>query len=366
MADKKNKGQDIAGMRAILQQVAASNKNKEEQVPSKGPDNKEWEKDRSSVPKVKTTGTEDHSSLPVLRTTPPEPDREKTQTLIPPKPIELSDKQQVLFTWLKHNPDVITQYDEISEITGIKRETIRKALSRFVKLGWVEKYRANRSEVQGVRIISNVSVMKEWEAGLVNGTGKLSPLRLDNRKTLSYSQSSEIQALYDRLLDLTDEDIKDQFPYLHEIQFGLSEIKRLVDHWRKFDIEAKGIFQSLKYADWAVEHGATDKEGKKIGAGYVFNALKRNGGYDRPKDYESPAEKAAREEQELLNCKEEEKIAQEELEFNKWLESLTDKEKEEIENRHESSPFKMPITAFFKQVWKEKTGKDSSNEAVEN
>jgi DNA-binding Lrp family transcriptional regulator len=356
MTDKKNKGQDIAGMRAILQQVAASNKNKNKDIPAQETDNREWEKDRSSTPEVNTTGNKDHSYLPLLRTTPQEPKREKTQTLIPPKQIELTEKQRILFNWLKYNPDVITQYDEISEITGIKRETIRKALSRFVKLGWVEKYRANRSEVQGIRIICNVSGMEEWERGLVNTSGKNSPLRLDNRKTLSYSQSSEIQSLYNRLLDLTEEDIKEQFPFLHEIQFGISEIKRLVDHWRKFDIEAKGIFQSLKYADWAVEHGATDKEGKRIGAGYVFNALKRNGGYDRPKDYESPAEKAAREEQELLKLKEEERLNQEEHEFNKWLESLSDEEKSEIDEQHENSRFKVPIITFYKQVWKQRIG----------
>lgn len=330
--------EDLAGLGSILKNIssresASRTRDKIVAINTRAQSNRQdqWEKDQSSRPVVMDIGQEhqsnDQSLLPPRVTTPHGQSSADSKIVLPVSLRALTDKEMALFEWLKEHPDVITQYDELVKITGVKRETLRKTIARFKKYGWVTTERANRSAIQGIRIISTLPEGEDWEQGVVIRSGSGDPLDYRDRKTLSLSmQGNKADNVYSDLLNLADEDLIEQFPHLGESGFGTSEIKRLVDHWKKFQIIPTGFFQSLRHADWAFEHKLKDAKGNPIGVGYVYNALKRHGAYDRPIGYMSLVEKVAKqtdEEQAILEqIVNKEKTETAEQEFQVWLSSI--------------------------------------------
>ncbi len=235
---------------------------------------------------------------------------------------------------------------------------LRKIIGVFKKYGWIKTERANKSAVQGIHILSNLPEGEEWERGLVIRTGKDIPLDYRDRKILSYSEEKKsTDSVLGNLSQLVDEDIAEQYPHLYAGGFGESEIRRLIDHWKKFDIKPANFFQSLNHADWAFEHNLKDSKGNPIGVGYVFNALKRHGAYDRPIGYTSLVEKIAKhtETEKALSEKiaNQEKAEDNEREFQVWLESIEGQVEETVKDVIRKYPFMegMSQTKLLRTSW---------------
>ncbi|SHJ63142.1 hypothetical protein SAMN02745165_02817 [Malonomonas rubra DSM 5091] len=357
MSDKVSNGtsEDLAGLGSILKNISSrpsASKTREKIIAinsrAQKSSKKQWENDLSSGPVVMGTGHEDRSkdqsTLPVHITTPTYQSSPGASVMLPGSFKALTSNQKAVFEWLKQHPDVITQYEEIANNTGVKRETVRKIIGVFKKYDWITTERANKAAVQGIHIISNLPEGEQWEKGLVIRTGKDIPLDYRDRKTLSYSdEQTKTKTSYESLRQLTDEDIAEQYPHLFAGGFGMSEIRRLIDHWKKFDTQPINFYQSLNHADWAFEHKLKDAKGEPIGVGYVFNALKRHGAYDRPIGYKSLVEKIAqqtKEEKALLEqIADQDKAETADNEFQEWLTSLAGQVDETVKDVIRKYPF---------------------------
>lgn len=357
MSDKVSNGtsEDLAGLGSILKNISSrpsASKTREKIIAinsrAEKSSKKQWENDLSSGPLVTDTGYQEQSNhqsaLPVHVTTPAYQSSPGASVMLPGSFKALTSNQKAVFEWLKQHPDVITQYEEIANNTGVKRETVRKIIGVFKKYEWIKTERANKAAVQGIHIISTLPEGEQWEKGLVIRTGNSSPLDYRDRKTLSYAEEKKTpETVYENLRELTDQDIAEQYPHLSAGGFGVSEIRRLIDHWKKFDIVPKNFFQSLNHADWAFEHKLKDAKGELIGVGYVFNALRRHGAYDRPVGYKSLVEMVAQQTQEekalLEKIADQENAETAEQEFKQWLTTLGDNVDETVKEVIRKYPF---------------------------
>ncbi len=357
MSDKVSNGssEDLAGLGSILRNISSrssASKTRDKIVAinsrAKKSNEMQWENDQSQKPLVMDTGkkeqAKDLSTLPVLFTTPVSQSTVSVSVFLPESFKALTSNQKAVFEWLKQQPDVITQYEELSNNTGVKRETVRKIIGVFKKYGWIKTVRANKAAVQGIHIISNLPKGEEWEGGLVIRTGVASPLDNRNRKILSYvEEKKDAETTYDKLKQLTDEDLAEQYPHLNAGGFGVSEIRRLIEHWKKFDLKPVNFYQSLTHADWAFEHNLKDAKGNPIGVGYVFNALKRHGAYDRPVGYKSLVEKIAQQSEEekafFEQIASQEKSEEAGRDFQEWLVSIAGQVEEVVKNIISKYPF---------------------------
>jgi len=357
MSDKVSNGssEDLAGLGNILRNISSrssASKTRDKIIAinsrAKKSNDTQWENDQSQRPLVTDTGnreqSKDLSTLPVLFTTPSSQSSVSASVFLPESFKALTSNQKAVFEWLRQQPDVITQYEELSNNTGVKRETVRKIIGVFKKYGWIKTVRANKAAVQGIHIISTLPEGEEWEGGLVIRTGGTSPLDNRNRKTLSYvEEKKDAETTYDKLRQLTDEDLAEQYPHLSAGGFGVSEIRRLIEHWKKFDLRPVNFYQSLTHADWAFEHNLKDAKGNPIGVGYVFNALKRHGAYDRPIGYKSLVEKIAQQSEEekafFEQIAAQEKSEEAGRDFQEWLVSIAGQVEEVVKNIISKYPF---------------------------
>jgi len=300
--------------------------------------------------------------------TPKDEGPENFKKLINNFPItRFTKNQQIVYGFLLNNPQIITSYNYLEKTLNIPVQTLRHILRKFEKLELISKSKyCGPDNIQGLKIqlLKNIEHINRTHhmntpPEQFNRTVQNPSIKID-RENISLSKKkegggAEIEIAKKKLLDLTDQDIKFFWPHLYDAGFSTSQIKQVIECLDKKNKQPNFVFQSLDAAEYALENGLMlDKHGQKVQNpnSYLFRCLAKDGTYTPPNGYVSPerqAEQTAREEAErIIEEKRKKQEAGKEAAFLEWLDSLSDKDKQEI---CKNSPSKKVSRQYLKSHW---------------
>jgi len=272
-------------------------------------------------------------------------------------PLLKTKNQKNLFNYLSRTGSIITTIGNIAKETGVPARTVQRILTLFEDVGYISKEKYVAGDIQGIKII----VLDRMRNDVTNCRDRLTPL--DGNVNWQGQNASKIDRIEKRsiylndpeeqkLLDLTEDDLKFFFPNLSATGFGTSQIKQIVQTLKKIGRDCKKIIRSLEHAEWELANNCMlDKNGEPVKdpCSYVFLSLAREGYYRRPNGYISPEEQAIKDEQEEMERKLKALKQKEEIEFQVWKESLS---KEELEKILKNK--KGPKEQWLRYIWKQK------------
>jgi len=277
-------------------------------------------------------------------------------------PLLKTKNQKNLFNYLSRTGSVITTIGNIAKETGIPARTVQRILTLFEDVGYISKEKYVAGDIQGIKIIvldrmrndvTNCRDQLTPPDGNVNWQGQnASKIDRIEEKSIYLKEKDSNDPEEQKLLDLTEDDLKFFFPNLSATGFGTSQIKQIVQTLKKIGRDCKKIIRSLEHAEWELANNCMlDKNGEPVKdpCSYVFLSLAREGYYRRPKGYISPEEQAIKDEQEEMERKLKALKQKEEIEFQVWKESLS---KEELEKILKNK--KGPKEQWLRYIWKQK------------
>ncbi len=258
---------------------------------------------------------------------------------------QLTDKQKTVLHFLVLKRPQIIRYIDIAKLTGISEGSVRTIISRFKKLNILESRFARMGNCQGMKITLNEDVVRSLpffkqttpvtnpeHDPVTNPDGDKRTLEQPLEHSKKDRKNTSLSIL-EKLQKLTDDDIRFFYPSLHQAGFGVSQIHQVIDRLEKIDRPLDKIFQSLDHAEWELENDAMlDKNGNRVQdpCSYVFNSLARTGYYRRPKGYESPDERALKDQEEEARALQEAQRKKEMAAFEAWRGSLSQEEMDTI------------------------------------
>ena len=293
-------------------------------------------------------------------------DSQKPQNLLSEEPITIkSNSHKKLYEFLKHNPDIVTNYENLQELTGIPKGTLRNALRSLQHKGLISKenYRENNHKRQGLRIVTkhpNLTPQANTPTGQTTWTdpkpSKIDRFYLSNSERGGSGEGGEIEPAKDpmktQLLSLSNSDIEYHWPALAQVGFGNHQVRQIVEELEKIGRSMEYVLRSFDHIEYWLNYGdGKDGQGEPVAhkLNYIFKSLAKTGYFSHPAGYMSPeelAEKEARIEAERIR-KEREK--REEEEFKEWKQSLSEKEYKEL-----LKDKKGPEDQWLKYKWRER------------
>ena len=260
-----------------------------------------------------------------------------------------SSLQINILSILKERHEVISYWQIASLIQGVFDQqttegSVRGALTRLYRQGFLVRQRANRAHLKGNRYAFNTdpcrhikpcsqlmqSGMKSAEQSTAQSGQIAAPSILeekDRKNTLSISSQEEDRA---RLEALSETDIEFHWPKLAASGFGTHQIRQIIERLEQKNLLLSNVLQGLDHAEWVLERGQMqDKDGQAVQhpTNWVFQILAKQGYYPRPVGYVSPQEQAeldAAEERKRLVAAQEERLK---AECDAWIAGLSPDER---------------------------------------
>lgn len=160
--------------------------------------------------------------------------------------------------------------------------------------------------------------------------------------------------LAERLLSLDDDQVKFYWPHLAGADFGVDQLRRIIESLETLGKPLDQLIEGLDRADFEFRQrqgSLLDGQGQTIRQpmGYVFNSLARTGRYRRPEGYVSPEEQAeldkAEDARRIIAARKERL----ELEFQAWVSGLTAAERADIKRKYPPSPEDQVLKAEWRK-----------------
>ncbi|MFA7454874.1 MAG: hypothetical protein WCZ10_10475 [Desulfobulbaceae bacterium] len=255
-----------------------------------------------------------------------------------------------LLRYLLEKGNQITSYSRINNDLGISLGTLRLALDCFENKGILCRETIRLASLQGMKI--SILLSSEKKQAIIADLMTDPTSRPTEQTSLIDRSRSEDLSIRERLLKMSQQDLKAQFPHLVKAGFGTSSLRQVLESLERADRSQDLVHRSLEYAEWELEHGKmTDKEGRPVArpAQWVFQSLARAGAYRRPEGYVDPIEKALQEEERRLQ----QLKAKEEEVFQLWRKSLSEDQMSRWDKeRKTEAEFPMPMEVFLREKWK--------------
>jgi hypothetical protein len=256
-----------------------------------------------------------------------------------------SNSHKQLYDFLTHNPDIVTNYENLQALNGIPKGTIRNALRSFQHKGLIHKenYRENNHKRQGLRIITK---HPNWTPQVKTPTGqatwtdqkhsKIDRIYLSSERGGSAEGGETEQAgdpIKHQLLSLSNSDIEYHWPKLAQVGFGSHQVQQIVNELEKTGRSTEYVLRSFDHIEYWLNHGdGRDGQGEPVASklNYIFKSLAKTGYFSQPSGYISPeelAEEERKKELERIKNKRHERML---LEFEEWKKSLSEEEKDDL------------------------------------
>ncbi|MCP3176943.1 hypothetical protein MJO47_07480 [Desulfuromonas sp. KJ2020] len=260
---------------------------------------------------------------------------------------------------------LFTSSSEIAEELDISQSMVKKTFYKLQEAGIIlagaQSYdRKKRMHGQKIIFCGPLDEEKERTVSPYSDTPQgqpLSPSKIE--RSLKDKNLSILETMAEKILSWTDEQMQQWYPLLARAGFRSAQIQQIVENLQARLKPLDLIPVSLEYAEWELAHGKmVDKEGRAVEdpASFVFSSLSLRGCYRRPKGYKDELEEA-------LDAEKNRQAKREKLEeeaFQNWLDSLSDKDKEEYERERTGKAFPEPASIFLRAKWKEVAGKYGS------
>ena len=283
----------------------------------------------------------------------------------------LTNLQRKVLQHLLDTRPYITTFGHIGQATKMPEATARTVLRRLAALDFITFSRARDGQIQGVSVKFNDGLCKQF----LQGHSLSHTLNQPADHSLSQSISQPLSQLAtrpdlsldreikknlsirceqaERLITLTEDQVRFYWPNLAKVGFGADQIRQAVE-----SVEALGKpldkFQTgLDHVEWELgQNGGKlfGKDGEEIRKpdGYVFNALARTGYYRRPDGYVSPETQALLDEEQEALAQKAVREKTEATQFEVWKDGLSSEEKARfLEGR------KGPEEQWLKNKWRQ-------------
>ncbi len=224
--------------------------------------------------------------------------------------------------------------------------TVRRIIDTFAGEGILrtEKVRIGRRNFVQFTVLKNITYFCPDPFSLAKKAKKIDPNRLSPFYKINKSSIENLSIYYaETALDAKqpnpseDDDIDwDLYPHLTEIGFGPTQLRQIVKHWQKLELDINaGLPHALERADW----WAKPEHRKENALGYVFAMLK-NGMPSPPPGFKSRQEiiaEALHEQAEKIR-----KLKEQHFEdsFTVWWHELPPDEKQKIDAQNRTGAWK--------------------------
>jgi len=207
-----------------------------------------------------------------------------------------------------------------------------KALSGLLtpgnRMGWLTK----PTELTEMTELTETTWSKK--SALTEPTEPTEPTTLEDKKIKNSNLSKGAET--ERLLQLSDEQVKFHYPHLGKIGFGVDQLRKIISNLERISKSPEKLQVALDHAnhEWgnAQQLPLTDASGNPIRKplDYVFSTLAKTGYYRRPEGYVSPEEQAELDQEAELRALVNVRERVEQAKFDAWVASLADEEREKI------------------------------------
>lgn len=253
----------------------------------------------------------------------------------------LVDSHARVLAFLIQKTSRITKLQEIVDETAVPYGTVRRALETLAKCRFISRpQRYKRGRFHGIQYTLNESLCGDFAAKRrEHFTGQNGELN-NGQNGERTDKRAEPPCLDDDLLgraatsnhrqgdpELSDQELEDLFPNLHESGFRSSHLHQVAKVWKILKMNLDELYDNLEKAEWDVRENGARMEKPCV---YVLSALK-HGPYSAPKGFkyrrQLQAEESAKVAKELRD------LADKELEdrFYVWWNGLPADEKRQVD-----------------------------------
>ncbi len=245
---------------------------------------------------------------------------------------------KILATIIEH-PTRRLAYKELSQLTGIAKETVRGSVTSMSRQGILQKKPDRFGRFQGLKfsvpdtIISSYKTvehpLKQAVSRSVGHTVAHSSTRSPTHSPTPSHSIDDDSLCSNRNHHLDDNQLHEMYPNLWSFGFHYQHLEQVEAAWRMKKIDLELLHDSLEMADWDVE-----KHPDKFHTGacaYVIASLKR-GPYSKPAGFKFQREIAA----EMSKAADEnvKRLYEESLQlrFMQWWAELSEDERKQIDH----------------------------------
>lgn len=291
---------------------------------------------KNSVPENEKITEETLENDELLKPTPLS-DKPKKRSPGRPKKINIipgmlrSKTQKLVYAWIvsigAREEPVTTTIPVMSKALDINERTLRRILQGFCDLGILEK----KSNVRGLVLRLTAS---EEQKPYHRPSGK----------------QSKLEDPLQRILD--DAGFAKQYPELARIGFTYLHLQRVIEEFKRRNLDQSCIHVSLRYAEYELLHGLmVDSHDKLISSpvDWIFRCLITDGTYRIPRGFVHPEERQRiLKEKEIIRKKEE--LEKNKSLMHKEIQISLEQQAEEILNKMIENPQSVETIALISRL----------------